>query len=540
MFRTKFIVFILFFGNIVSAFTQNNTFSGHITADTIWAADTLEITGDVLIDSNVTLTVMPGTFVHILGYYSIQSYGSIRAIGTLADSIVFTHLDTIQHADTSTIAGGWHGIRLLPRSTNDTSFFKYCKISNGKAVVPGSWVPYYDKPDNLGGNIYGLEFGNLILEDCVIGNGRVKADGGGLYLESGNFVVLNRSNFEYNHSYYTFGGGACIREVESLKVRNCLFFHNTCFNITNSGGFVFEGGNGGGIAILDGLGYSSYALLENNKFFNNKTSGGILYTGYYNADVIGNIICNNDGLGLWQAHYFNYPLISNNTVINNVGPIWSGIVTSTPDAQLINNIVWGNYALPNIPIEQIHWGPSVPGPPTVKYCNVEFGFEGEGNIDNAPLFVNPTEGCGPNYNGLLADWSLQDNSPCINSGTPDTTGLFLPDLDLAGNPRIFGNRIDMGAYENQHVWVKINDSPAFANQTKVYPNPGTDRIMVQLPENTQEAWIELLDGTGQRVVLERVYSNLCLFTPTHLPSGIYFYRIYNRDQVFKKGKWVKK
>ncbi|PIQ28096.1 MAG: hypothetical protein COW63_14880, partial [Bacteroidetes bacterium CG18_big_fil_WC_8_21_14_2_50_41_14] len=444
MFRTKFIVFILFFGNIVSAFTQNNTFSGHITADTIWAADTLEITGDVLIDSNVTLTVMPGTFVHILGYYSIQSYGSIRAIGTLADSIVFTHLDTIQHADTSTIAGGWHGIRLLPRSTNDTSFFKYCKISNGKAVVPGSWVPYYDKPDNLGGNIYGLEFGNLILEDCVIGNGRVKADGGGLYLESGNFVVLNRSNFEYNHSYYTFGGGACIREVESLKVRNCLFFHNTCFNITNSGGFVFEGGNGGGIAILDGLGYSSYALLENNKFFNNKTSGGILYTGYYNADVIGNIICNNDGLGLWQAHYFNYPLISNNTVINNVGPIWSGIVTSTPDAQLINNIVWGNYALPNIPIEQIHWGPSVPGPPTVKYCNVEFGFEGEGNIDNAPLFVNPTEGCGPNYNGLLADWSLQDNSPCINSGTPDTTGLFLPDLDLAGNPRIFGNRIDMG------------------------------------------------------------------------------------------------
>jgi len=97
----------------------------------------------------------------------------------------------------------------------------------------------------------------------------------------------------------------------------------------------------------------------------------------------------------------------------------------------------------------------------------------------------------------------------------------------------------MGAYENQHVWVKINDSPAFANQTKVYPNPGTDQIMVQLSENTQETWIELLDGTGQRVLLESVYSNLCLFTPTHLPSGIYFYRIYNRDQVFKKGKWVK-
>jgi len=97
----------------------------------------------------------------------------------------------------------------------------------------------------------------------------------------------------------------------------------------------------------------------------------------------------------------------------------------------------------------------------------------------------------------------------------------------------------MGAYENQHVWVKINDSPAFAKQILVYPNPGSDRIMVALSENTQEAWIELLDGTGQLVLLERVYANLCIFTPTGLTPGIYFYRIYNQDRVFKKGKWVK-
>jgi hypothetical protein len=523
----------------VLAFTQNYTFRGHITVDTIWAADTLDITGDVLIDSNVTLTVMPGTFIHILGYYSIQSYGSIRAIGTISDSIVFTHLDTIQHADTSTIEGGWHGIRLLPRSTNDTSYFKYCKISNGKAVVPGSWIPYSNNPDNLGGNLYALNFGNLIVEDCVIGNGRVKADGGGLYLESGNYVLINRSNFEYNHSYYVFGGGACIREVESLTVRNSLFFQNTCFSITNSGGLVFEGGNGGGIAILDGLGYNSYALIENNRFFNNKTTGGILYAGYYNAYVFGNLICNNYGSGLWQAHYFNHPIISNNTVVNNVGGIWSGIIIGTQDAQLLNNIVRGNYAYPNYPIEQIHWGSSVQEPPTVKYCNVEFGFEGEGNIDNAPFFVNPTEGCGLNYNGLLADWSLQDNSPCINTGTPDTSGLFVPEFDLADNPRIYGNRIDMGAYENQHVWVKINDSPAFADKITVYPNPGTDRILVAVPENNQELWIELFDGTGQRVLLERVYSNVCIFTPTQLAKGIYYYRVYNQERLFQDGKWIK-
>jgi len=48
-----------------------------------------------------------------------------------------------------------------------------------------------------------------------------------------------------------------------------------------------------------------------------------------------------------------------------------------------------------------------------------------------------------------SDFSLLSNSICINSGTPDTTGLFLSKVDLAGNPRIYDNRIDIGAYEYQ-------------------------------------------------------------------------------------------
>ena len=131
--KLTFTCILLFSFQIINA--QNFQFQGNITSDTTWSADTLEITGDVLIDSNVTLTVLPGTFVHITGYYAIWSYGSIRAIGSETDSIVFTHLDTVYHNDTSTIQGGWHGFRLLPRLSQDTSIFKYCKISNGKSVV---------------------------------------------------------------------------------------------------------------------------------------------------------------------------------------------------------------------------------------------------------------------------------------------------------------------------------------------------------------------------------------------------------------------
>lgn len=49
------------------------------------------------------------------------------------------------------------------------------------------------------------------------------------------------------------------------------------------------------------------------------------------------------------------------------------------------------------------------------------------------------------------NFQLQPTSPALNAGTPDTTGLMLPLTDLAGNPRIFGDTIDMGAYEVQSL-----------------------------------------------------------------------------------------
>ena len=45
------------------------------------------------------------------------------------------------------------------------------------------------------------------------------------------------------------------------------------------------------------------------------------------------------------------------------------------------------------------------------------------------------------------DYSLSDSSSCINRGTPDATGLNLPPFDIAGNPRIIGDTIDIGACE---------------------------------------------------------------------------------------------
>lgn len=469
---------------------QNFQFQGSIRNDTTWSADTLLITGNVLIDSNVTLTILPKTFVHINGYYSIQSYGVIRAIGTLTDSIVFTHLDTIQHADTSTTKGGWHGIRLLPRSSNDTSFFKFCKIENGKAVIPGSWVFDYQLPDNRGANIYAINFGNLIIENSYIANGRAKGDGGGLYIESGNYVLIEKCHIKYNYSHQWYGGGACIRAVDKLYIIKNLFNYNTCFFINDS----WAGGTGGGIAILHSFGYDSYAKIENNYFFNNSTGVGVVYDAYYKADIVGNAICNNLGAGLWNAHYSNYPVYSNNIIVNNISWVWSGIQFVSPNVKLINNIVRQNYIFPRIIADQI-FSINNQISPKVSYCNIQLGFEGEGNIDLEPFFINPTPDAGLDYDALAADWSLQSSSPCVNTGTPDTTGLYLPEIDLAGNPRIYGIRIDMGAYENQVV-VGLPNNPLINSKIEIIPNPFKDSFSINLFGENKINRISVLNQSG--------------------------------------------
>ena len=61
------------------------------------------------------------------------------------------------------------------------------------------------------------------------------------------------------------------------------------------------------------------------------------------------------------------------------------------------------------------------------------------------MFADPNE---DNYR-------LKVNSPCINAGDPD----YISDsneVDLDGNPRLTGPRVDMGAYEFQLLRSDLN------------------------------------------------------------------------------------
>lgn len=77
-------------------------------------------------------------------------------------------------------------------------------------------------------------------------------------------------------------------------------------------------------------------------------------------------------------------------------------------------------------------------------------------------------------------YRLANNSVCRDMGTPDTLGLSLPEIDLAGNPRIYGAAIDLGCYEwNYPVGVTDMLSPQ-ALELRSFPNPFSAKHTVLL------------------------------------------------------------
>ena len=91
-----------------------------------------------------------------------------------------------------------------------------------------------------------------------------------------------------------------------------------------------------------------------------------------------------------------------------------------------NCIFWGN--TPNQVVKDIKDTLS----PKISFSIVQGGYGGYGNMNKDPLFV-----------GLGDFYHLSDKSPAINRGT----GKQAPEIDIDGDKRPEGKRVDIGADE---------------------------------------------------------------------------------------------
>ena len=124
---------------------------------------------------------------------------------------------------------------------------------------------------------------------------------------------------------------------------------------------------------------------------------------------------------------------------------------------------------------------------------------GKNNIEGStdPLFTD--------------DYKLSDNSPCINKGSNSIYNG--DDKDLAGNTRIVGGTIDMGAYESQST-TSIDDVDAV--KSTISSENGYLRIELEQP-----SFVKIYNGLGQLVTQK----NITGIDNISLEKGIYIVNI---------------
>jgi len=286
-----------------------------------------------------------------------------------------------------------------------------------------------------GGGINCFE-SSLSLENVTISDNTAEYGGGIHYsVSSSNLVNVIITDNSADH----YGGGIVCGSTSNICLNNVIISDN------------YAGEEGGG--IFDGSSTSSMCL--NNVIISDN------YAGY-----------DGGGINCW----YSIPILVNVTISGNFAELrGGGIFCVECSPSLVNCILWNDS-----PQEVYFYEDYGPSSITISYSDIQGGEAGietndngtvnweEASIDENPLFVGTGED----------PYSLLEGSPCIDTGTPDTTGLNLPPWDIIGNPRIYDGDgdgtaiIDMGVYEYNGTDADdqlVNLIPTQLHQN--YPNP---------------------------------------------------------------------
>jgi len=486
-------------------FSQTTVSGGNVSGTWTLAGSPYLINGSIQIPNGQTLTIEPGVTVNFQGHYKFYVQGRVLAIGTISDTITFTASDTTT---------GWKGIRFdNTPTTNDSSKFVYCKVQYGKASGSGE--------DVKGGAFY-FYFSKALISNCLISNNFSQTSNGagaGIYCYFSNPTISN--NIIKKNVSDTYGGGIYSRGNISPIITNNVIINN------------FADDYGGGIYCE----YNSEAKVINNNIGKNYSShGGGLYCEMSTPKIANNTFSENSSD--WGGAIFSYSssaIIANNIINNNYAEYDGGGIICCCGSSLIvnNNSLYNNFANHG---GAIYCYSNIQGGSSAFELNGNF-YTGtyQNNLDSDPLFTSPTTESGTSYDGTTADWSLQDSSPCINAGTPDTTGLNLPSIDIAGNPRVSNGRIDIGAYEN--LGTSISNS-IINNSINIYPNPNNGNFLLFIENNESKNFdLQIYDITGQ-IIFSKNYENKTVLAEnidiSQFGSGVYSINISCGSESFHK------
>ena len=270
-------------------------------------------------------------------------------------------------------------------------------VLDGFTITAGN---SFGSEDSGGGMI--TEDGSPTIADCTFVANRASFLGGGMYIRDGSPTVMN-SSFIANSA--DTGGGIFI-DRGNPNVVNCRFMANRA---SSGGGLVIDWSDGSVV----------------NSIFTGNVAG---YVG---------------GMVMLRAQ----PTAINCVFISNTAAQGSGGVSTDGNGPKLKNcILWGNSldGVVDMEAQIVRSNDSELAYSCVQGLTGPSG--GIGNIADDPMFVD-ADGPDDIPGTVDDDLRLMQGSPCINTG--DLAFVAQPGtIDLGGNPRLQGCRVDMGAYES--------------------------------------------------------------------------------------------
>jgi|GEM_PF-1856141 len=334
----------------------------------------------ITVQANNQLTIQPGVEVLFRGFFRLFVNGRINAEGTAVNRVLFT----VERGNQR-----WNGVRLIQAQGENR--FVYCRFTDSRQTVA------YPDVNSHGGAIYAVT-SRVIVQHCEFERNQATGQGGAAKFEDCT------GEFTDNHIANNLGFTEILWFVRSeMPILRNIVENNV-------------GDHGSGILVWSASPLVADNILRFNRSNLQRWGAGLYFVYQSNSNVVNNLLYQNNGGALYVG-YGARITIDHMTLVDNIGRC-GVLVVENASITATNSIFWNNE---NTDFWRANGNERV----QLTFTNVQNA--GGSQVDQTcisadPLFVNSRDG----------DYHLRPNSPCLNTGNPNSP----PDPD--------GSRADMG------------------------------------------------------------------------------------------------